>query len=55
MCTGCGRVIDYTDFIDEERELLESVEKELSKKHNFKILAHLIQFYGLCDKCREKE
>ncbi len=55
VCTGCGRVIDYTDFIDEERELLESVEKELSKKHNFKILAHLIQFYGLCDKCREKE
>ncbi len=51
VCTNCNRVIDYTDFIDEEVELLNQTEKGLSKKYNFKITNHLIQFYGLCDKC----
>ena len=54
VCTSCGRVIDYTDFIDQEVELLQKTEKGLSKKHNFKISDHLIQFYGLCDRCRMK-
>lgn len=52
ICTSCNRVIDYTDFIDEEIELLNQTEKGLSKKYNFKIASHLIQFYGLCEKCR---
>lgn len=52
VCTDCGRVIDYTDFIDDEIELLNQTEKGLSKKFNFKITNHLIQFYGLCDKCK---
>ena len=55
VCTACGRVIDYTDFIDEEKELLGQTEQGLSKKFNFKITNHLIQFYGLCDSCRSKK
>jgi Fur family ferric uptake transcriptional regulator len=55
VCTGCGRIIDYTDFIDEEIELLKRTEKGLSKKYNFKITNHLLQFYGLCDKCQNKK
>lgn len=51
VCTGCNRVIDYTDFIDEEIELLNQTEKGLAKKYNFKISNHLIQFYGLCQEC----
>ncbi|MEW6571415.1 MAG: Fur family transcriptional regulator [Nitrospirota bacterium] len=54
VCTGCGRIIDYTDFIDEEIELLKRTEKGLSKKYNFRIKNHLIQFYGLCEKCNTK-
>jgi Fur family ferric uptake transcriptional regulator len=53
VCTGCGRAIDYTDFIDEEVELLQQTEKGLSKKYDFQITNHLIQFYGLCDNCRK--
>jgi len=52
VCISCGRVIDYTDFIEDEVELLRKTEKGLSKKYNFEITNHLIQFYGLCDKCR---
>lgn len=54
VCTGCGRIVDYKDFIEEELELLEKTEKGLSKKYDFKITNHLIQFYGLCERCRKK-
>lgn len=52
VCNGCGRIIDYRDFIEEEIELLKKTEKGLSKKYNFKITNHLIQFYGLCEQCQ---
>ncbi|MCF7908587.1 MAG: transcriptional repressor [Candidatus Omnitrophica bacterium] len=55
VCRNCGRVIDYTDFIKDEIELLQKTEKGLSKKYNFKIDDHVIQFYGLCDKCKGKK
>jgi len=53
VCTRCKRIVNYTEFIDDEVELLKKTEKGLSKKYNFKINNHIIQFYGLCDKCRE--
>jgi len=55
VCTDCGRIVDYTDFIDEEIDLLKKTEKGLAKKYNFTITNHLIQFYGLCDKCKNKK
>lgn len=55
VCTNCKRVIDYTDFIGQEIELLKKTEKELSKKHNFKIVDHVIQFYGLCERCKKNK
>jgi len=55
VCTACGKVIDYADFIDDEVELLRETEKGLGSKYNFKITNHLIQFYGLCDKCNAKK
>ena len=53
ICTSCNRAIDYTDFIDEEVELLTKTEKVLAKKYNFKISRHQIQFYGLCENCQK--
>lgn len=51
VCTKCGKVIDYTDFVDEEVALLKKTEEALSRKYKFKIKNHLIQFYGLCQNC----
>ena len=51
VCTSCGRIIDYTEFIKEESELLKNTEKGLSNKYNFKISSHQIYFYGLCSEC----
>lgn len=55
VCISCNRVVDYTDFIEDETSSLKKTEKNLSAKYNFKIMKHLIQFQGLCDKCRGKE
>lgn len=52
VCTNCGRVIDYTELVEREKELVDKTEKELSRKYNFNIDSHQIQFLGLCDKCR---
>ncbi len=54
VCTRCNRVIDYTDFIDEELELLRKTEKGLAQKYHFKIEKHMIQFYGVCQDCLNK-
>jgi Fur family ferric uptake transcriptional regulator len=52
ICTSCNRIIEYKDFIDEEIKLFKKTEKTLSEKYNFEITNHLINFYGLCEKCR---
>ncbi|HOX22191.1 MAG TPA: transcriptional repressor [Elusimicrobiales bacterium] len=51
VCTSCKRIIDYTDFIKEETELMRRTEEGLSKKYNFSIKSHQLQFYGLCANC----
>jgi Fur family ferric uptake transcriptional regulator len=52
ICTKCGKIIDYRDFVQEELELVKKTEETLSKKHNFLILDHNIEFLGLCKDCR---
>ncbi len=54
VCTSCRHVIEYDDFVDEEVGLLRKVEKELSRKHGFQIVSHVIQFHGLCTTCRKE-
>ncbi len=55
ICNKCKRIIDYTEFVDEEIDFLKRAEKGLSKRYGFKITNHLIRFYGLCDKCRSEK
>lgn len=52
VCTKCRRIIDYQEFVDEEKELLRKTEKGLSEKYHFQITHHVIQFYGLCSHCK---
>jgi len=52
ICTRCGRIIDFGDFINGESKFIEELERELSKKHGFKINSHQIHFYGLCQDCQ---
>lgn len=52
ICTNCGRIIDYTEFEEEELTLVRKTEEKLEKKYRFQIIDHNIEFYGLCEKCR---
>jgi len=52
VCTECGGITDYTEFIERELKLIKDLEKELSRKHNFDINSHQLHFYGVCPKCR---
>ncbi len=51
ICQKCKKIINYTDFIDEEYTLVQKLEKRLARKHKFNINTHIIEFYGICDNC----
>ena len=44
VCTNCGRIIDYAEFIEEELELINKTKQELEKKYGFEIRNHTLQF-----------
>jgi Fur family ferric uptake transcriptional regulator len=52
ICTKCGKIVDYRDFLEEELELVKKTEEALARKHSFTITDHNIEFLGLCEKCR---
>lgn len=52
ICKKCGKIINYSDFVDEELELVKKTEKSIAEKYNFQILDHNIEFYGICDTCK---
>ena len=54
VCKKCSQIIDYSDFMEDEVQFLKSTEKGLSRKYEFQITGHIIQFYGYCKKCRKK-
>jgi Fur family ferric uptake transcriptional regulator len=52
ICTKCGKIIDYSNFVEEELRLVKKTEEILAKKYNFSIKDHNIEFLGLCEKCK---
>lgn len=52
ICTGCFKVVKYSDFSDKELELMKKIETTLEKKYQFEIGRHVVQFYGLCPSCK---
>ena len=55
VCVRCKNIVDYSHFLEEEIQLMQKTEKELSRRHNFKIMHHAIHFYGVCGRCLKKE
>lgn len=48
ICLKCGNVIEV------EGDLLESLEREITKKYNFEITNHMLKFFGYCNDCKDK-
>ena len=51
VCTGCGTILEYDEFLEEELGLVKRTEEGLAKKYGFKITGHVFQFNGLCKRC----
>jgi Fur family ferric uptake transcriptional regulator len=47
-CVCCGKVVE---FVEEE---MDNIVDRLSKKHNFNILDHRLDFTGYCAECNKK-
>ena len=52
VCVRCKKIINYAEFIKDELDLINKTEKEISEKYNFKIMNHIIHYYGLCEDCQ---
>ena len=52
ICTNCGKIINYSEFLDEELSLVKKTEEKLAKKYDFIIQDHNIEFLGICKKCK---
>ncbi len=44
VCTGCGAVIEFESCLGCESQ-------QISRKHQFQVEGHLLEFYGKCRKC----
>ena len=53
ICKKCRKIVDYSDFLEDEQEYIRKAEKGLEKKYGFDIDNHLIRFYGLCTECKK--
>ena len=50
VCMKCGKIINFEcTSVDKHQSEIEAVES----KYNFKIEDHLVQFRGLCSKCKK--
>lgn len=47
ICNKCNAVIEVQD------DLLEEIEKRISKEYKFTILDHSLKFFGSCKKCQK--
>lgn len=52
VCVKCRRIVDYSDFVQDEVALIEKTEDGLSRKFGFRILDHEIIFQGVCPECQ---
>lgn len=47
VCSDCGAVIEFDDCP------VQHLEQELAERLGFQIRGHLLEFYGVCGKCRD--
>lgn len=46
ICLKCGDILEF------HNQKIESLQVEVTKEHNFEVLSHKLEIYGLCSKCR---
>ena len=46
VCTKCGKIVEF--YNDE----IEELQNDIAKQHNFKLLDHSHQLFGICEECQ---
>jgi len=49
ICLECGRIIEFVDRGIERRQ------ERLSKEHDFRLISHVHQLFGICRACQMKK
>ena len=49
ICKMCDEIIEFED------NGIEKKQEEIASKYGFKLTSHLMQLYGICKKCQEKQ
>lgn len=49
ICKCCGLIVEFED------EYIEKRQEEIASANGFKLTSHLMQLYGICEKCQEKK
>ncbi len=47
ICEQCGDIVEFED------PQIEKLQDKIAKMHNFKLTNHLLQLYGICNKCQK--
>ncbi|MEW5951637.1 MAG: transcriptional repressor [Elusimicrobiota bacterium] len=55
ICGICGKIKEYDDFMEEEKNFFDKIEKILSVRHNFYIKEHSLYFKGICYDCQKTQ
>ena len=48
ICKSCGKIVEFTDQEIENKQL------EIAQKNGLTLTSHLMQLYGICEKCSKK-
>jgi Fur family ferric uptake transcriptional regulator len=48
ICNSCGITIEFQECTSA------AISRQLSESYNFKIQAHLLEFYGVCEACQHQ-
>ena len=49
ICTECGKIVEFED------ETIEKLQEKIAKMRGFKMTEHIMQLYGICDKCQKEK
>ncbi len=49
ICEVCGTIVEFED------PKIEALQQTIAKAHGFKLTDHLMQLYGICQKCQEDQ
>jgi Fur family ferric uptake transcriptional regulator len=49
ICEKCGKIVEF------ENEKIEELQHKIAKENGFELTNHLMQLYGVCSECKNKD